>query len=72
MSLLLYIAKAIIYCAVGALKDDEDISEDLTEICLSILRKCVKLTKTKVDDKLLEIVMDALKPQTSDIVFVEK
>ena len=34
--------------------DDEELGEKLIEICLVILGKAVKLTKTDMDDKLLK------------------
>ena len=33
----------------------------MVEICLVILAKAVKLTKTDMDDKLLEVVTEAIK-----------
>jgi len=36
------------------------LGEKLVEICLVVLEKAVKLTKTTADDKLLEAVKEAL------------
>ena len=40
--------------------DDEELGEKLVEICIVVLEKAVKLTKTSADDKLLEAVKAAL------------
>ena len=36
--------------------DDAELGEKLIDLCLVILKKAVKLTKTDMDDKLLEQV----------------
>ena len=41
--------------------EDEELGEKLVEICLVILGKAVKLTKTDMDDQLLEVVTKAIK-----------
>ena len=51
----------IISDAVAKLPDDEELGEKLIDICLVILGKAVKLTKTDMDDKLLETVAAAIK-----------
>ena len=40
--------------------DDSELGEKLIDLCLVILGKAVKLTKTDMDDKLLETVKAAL------------
>ena len=57
---LLPLASKIISDAVAKLPDDEELGEKLVEICLVILGKAVKLTKTDMDDKLLAVVEQAI------------
>ena len=59
-SFLLPIASKIISDAVKKIPDDTELGEKLIEVCLVILKKAVKLTKTDMDDKLLEQVEKAL------------
>ena len=59
-SFLLPIASKIISDAVNKIPDDTELGEKLIEVCLVILKKAVKLTKTDMDDKLLEQVEKAL------------
>ena len=61
LSFLLPLASKIISDAVAKLPDDEELGEKLVEICLLILKKAVKLTKTDMDDQLLEVVSKAIK-----------
>ena len=61
LSFLLPLASKIISDAVAKLPDDEELGEKLIDICLVILGKAVKLTKTDMDDKLLEQVEAAIK-----------
>jgi hypothetical protein len=61
LSFLLPIAQKIITDAVAKIPDDEDLGEKLIEVCLIILKKAVKLTKTDMDDKLLHKVEEAIK-----------
>ena len=56
LSFLLPIAQKIITDAVAKIPDDEELGEKLIEVCLIILKKAVKLTKTDMDDKLLHKV----------------
>ena len=60
LSFLLPFASKIISDAVNKIPDDEELGEKLIDICLVILRKAVKLTKTDADDKLLETVKKAI------------
>jgi hypothetical protein len=60
LSFLLPLAAKIIHSAVEKLPDNEALGEMLTKICLEILEKAVKLTKTEMDDQLLETVKSAL------------
>ena len=41
--------------------ENEELGEKMVEICLVILAKAVKLTKTDMDDQLLEVVTKAIK-----------
>jgi len=60
LSFLLPFAKKIIFDAVSKVPDNEELGEKLIEICIAILEKAVKLTKTDMDDKLLETVKKAI------------
>ena len=60
LSFLLPFASKIVSDAVKKIPDDTDLGEKLIEVCLVILKKAVKLTKTDMDDKLLEQVEKAL------------
>jgi len=61
MAFLLSLASKIISHAVAKIPENEELGEKLIEICLIILAKAVKLTKTDMDDKLLEVVANAIK-----------
>ena len=60
-SILLPLASKIIIDSVSKIPDNEELGEKLIDICLVILGKAVKLTKTDMDDKLLETVAAAIK-----------
>tara|TARA_Y100000004_G_scaffold177830_1_gene219804 strand:- start:51 stop:257 length:207 start_codon:yes stop_codon:yes gene_type:complete len=60
-SFLLPLASKIIRDAVNQIPENEELGEKLIEICLTILSKAVKLTKTDMDDQLLEVVSKAIK-----------
>jgi len=57
---LLPLASKIVSDAVAKLPENEELGEKLVEICLVILKKAVKLTKTDMDDKLLAVVEQAI------------
>ena len=57
---LLPLASKIVSDAVAKLPENEELGEKLVEICLLILSKAVKLTKTDMDDKLLAVVEQAI------------
>ena len=59
-SFLLPIATKIISDAVNKIPENEELGEKLIEICIIILGKAVKLTKTDMDDKLLAQVEKAI------------
>ena len=61
LSFLLPLATKVISDAVNKIPDNEELGEKLIEVCLVILGKAVKLTKTDMDDKLLEQVEAAIK-----------
>jgi len=61
LSFLLPLASKIISDAVAKIPDNAELGEKLIEICLVILSKAVKLTKTEMDDQLLEVVTNAIK-----------
>ena len=60
LSFLLPLASKIISDAVANIPENEELGEKLVEICLAILAKAVKLTKTDMDDQLLEVVTKAI------------
>ena len=47
--------------AIDKIPDDAELGEKLIDLCLVILKKAVKLTKTEMDDKLLSQVESAIK-----------
>jgi|TARA_R100001463_G_scaffold133155_1_gene194290 hypothetical protein len=59
-SILLPIATKIISDSVAKIPENEELGEKLIEVCLLILSKAVKLTKTDMDDKLLAQVTKAI------------
>lgn len=59
-SWLLPIAQKIIVDAVAKIPDNEELGEKLIDICIVILEKAVKLTKTDMDDRLLAKVRAAV------------
>jgi hypothetical protein len=61
LAFLLPVAKKIVVDAVAKVPDNEELGEKLIEVCVVILEKAVKLTKTDMDDRLLEKVKEALK-----------
>ena len=54
-------ASKIIKDAVNAIPTDAAIGDRLIEICLTVLAKAVKSTKTDVDDQLFEQVAKAIR-----------
>ena len=67
LSFLLPLATKVISDAVAKIPDNEELGEKLIEICLVILGKAVKLTKTDMDDQLLAVVTAAIKAREEDI-----
>jgi hypothetical protein len=65
-SFLLPLASKVISDAVAKLPDDEELGEKLIDICLVILGKAVKLTKTDMDDQLLEAVSKAIRTREGE------
>ena len=60
MAFLLPLAQKIIVDAVAKIPENEELGEQLIKICIVILQKAVKLTKTDMDDRLLEKVIKAI------------
>ena len=60
MAFLLPLAQKIIVDAVAKIPENEELGEQLIKICIVILHKAVKLTKTDMDDRLLEKVIKAI------------
>ena len=61
LSFLLPFASKIVSDAVKKIPDDAELGEKLVEICIVVLEKAVKLTKTVADDKLFAQVEKAIK-----------
>jgi len=61
LSFLLPLAAKVIQDSIAKIPDNEELGEKLIDICLVILSKAVKLTKTDMDDQLLEVVTKAIK-----------
>ena len=61
LSFLLPFASKIVSDAVKKIPDDAELGEKLIDICLKIIGKAVKLTKTDADDKLFAQVEKAIK-----------
>mgnify|MGYP003296964991 CR=1 FL=1 len=61
LSFLLPFATKVISDAVAKIPENEELGEKLIDICLVILKKAVKLTKTDMDDKLLAQAESAIK-----------
>ena len=55
------LASKVISDAIDKIPDDAELGEKLIDLCLLILKKAVKLTKTDMDDKLLAQVEAAIK-----------
>lgn len=65
-SFLLPLASKIITDAVAQIPDNEELGEKLIDICIVILEKAVKLTKTDMDDKLLLTVIQAIRTRQDE------
>jgi len=66
LAFLLPLASKIITDAVSKIPENEELGEKLVEICLMILGKAVKLTKTDMDDQLLEAVSAAIRARSEE------
>ena len=60
LAFLLPLAAKIVKDAVANVPDNEELGEKLVEICLLVLKKAVTLTKTDMDDQLLEVAEKAI------------
>ena len=60
-SFLLPLAYKVVDAAVAKIPDDAELGEKLIDICLLIIGKAVKLTKTTADDELFAKVAEAIK-----------
>ena len=60
LAFLLPLASKIISDSVAKIPENEELGEQLIKICIVILQKAVKLTKTDMDDRLLEKVIKAI------------
>ena len=61
LGFLLPLASKVISDAVAKIPENEELGEKLIDICFVILGKAVKLTKTDMDDQLLEVVTKAIR-----------
>jgi hypothetical protein len=61
MAFLLPIASKILMDAVAKIPENEELGELMINVCVTILRKAVAMTKTEMDDILLEQVVAAIK-----------
>jgi len=66
LGFLLPLASKVITDAVNKIPENEELGEKLVEICLIILGKAVKLTKTDMDDQLLEVVTKAIRAREAE------
>tara|TARA_A100001391_G_scaffold180559_1_gene146091 strand:+ start:118 stop:321 length:204 start_codon:yes stop_codon:yes gene_type:complete len=66
LSFLLPLASKVITDAVAKIPENEELGEKLIDICLVILGKAVKLTKTDMDDQLLEAVAKAIRTREGE------
>ena len=66
LAFLLPLAAKIVKDAVANVPDNEELGEKLVEVCLLILGKAVKLTKTTMDDDLLEVVTKAIQAREEE------
>ena len=66
LTFLLPLAAKIVKDAVSKIPENEELGEKMVEICLVILSKAVKLTKTEMDDQLLEVVTKAIKSRDEE------
>ena len=66
LGFLLPLAAKVIQDAVTKIPENEELGEKLVEICLVILGKAVKLTKTDMDDQLLEVVTKAIRAREAE------
>ena len=66
LAFLLPLASKVISDAVAKIPENEELGEKLIEFCLVILGKAVKLTKTEMDDQLLEVVSKAIKARDEE------
>ena len=60
LAFLLPLASKIIKDAVSNIPENEELGEKMVEICLVIFSMAVRLTKTDMDDELLEVVTKAI------------
>lgn len=59
-SFLLPLAYKIVDAVIAKIPDDAELGEKLIDLCLLIVGKAVKLTKTTADDELFAKVEEAL------------
>lgn len=60
LNFLLPLAYKVVDAAVAKIPDDAELGDKLIDLCLLIVGKAVKLTKTTADDELFAKVEEAL------------
>jgi len=66
MGFLLPLASKIVMDAVAKIPENEELGEMMINVCVAILRKAVAMTKTEMDDILLEQVVAAIQAKDED------
>jgi len=61
VSFLLPLAYKVVDAAIAKIPDDAELGDKLVDLCLLIIGKAVKLTKTTADDELFAKVAAAIK-----------
>ena len=61
VSFLIPLAYKVVDAAIAKIPDDAELGDKLIDLCLLIVGKAVKLTKTTADDELFEKVKAAIK-----------
>ena len=61
VSFFLPLAYKIVDAAIAKIPDDAELGDKLIDLCLLIVGKAVKLTKTEADDQLFEAVAKAIR-----------
>lgn len=71
LTLLLPLVKYVISKLLERIDDKDLMDEQLAEICIDILKVAVRLTRTKADDKLLEVAVEAFREKDIEPEYLE-